>query len=220
MGETLKIKYNPYSKTLNFFRKNNETKKWNVLGDSTNLSRFSSGRYAIQNCAKDIIEVFDEEYAVGISMHQILYCGTKNDFNDFESIFNGLNKKSITLAFDDKNELIDSKKAYKEINEAYTKIKEEFNDYDTASPRFSKLTDSQKAIGYKIEKYLEIVKPEINICVIGNYSVGKSAFINALIGIDLLPSTDDPTTARVVKISNSDKISVQFKYKSKAIQIE
>ncbi|MBM6676130.1 dynamin family protein [Olsenella uli] len=45
----------------------------------------------------------------------------------------------------------------------------------------------------------------VPVCVVGNYSSGKSTFINALIGAELLPSGDKPLTARVYQIERSDQ---------------
>ena len=45
----------------------------------------------------------------------------------------------------------------------------------------------------KVSQALDDVIP---LCVFGNYSAGKSTFINALIGVELLPSGGDPVTAK------------------------
>ena len=56
------------------------------------------------------------------------------------------------------------------------------------------------AIGCLKSKFSEGVIP---ICVFGNYSAGKSTFINALIGREVLPSGGDPVTAKIYKIKTT-----------------
>ena len=62
----------------------------------------------------------------------------------------------------------------------------------------------------------------IPICVVGNYSAGKSSFINALIGAELLPSGDRPVTARIFQIERSDqqdRASIGFKYADESVSV-
>lgn len=49
----------------------------------------------------------------------------------------------------------------------------------------------------------------------GNYSAGKSTFINALIGREVLPSAERPTTAKIFKIEQEmegERASVKFDF--------
>ena len=55
----------------------------------------------------------------------------------------------------------------------------------------------------RIERFYDISKDVVPLCVIGNYSSGKSTFVNALVGQELLPSGDEPVTARVFQIRDS-----------------
>ena len=57
-----------------------------------------------------------------------------------------------------------------------------------------------KSIGDTIEEYKEVTRNEVPICIMGNYSVGKSAFINALLGDEILPSKVNASTAKNTKI--------------------
>lgn len=74
----------------------------------------------------------------------------------------------------------------------------------------------------KVSQALDDVIP---LCVFGNYSAGKSTFINALIGVELLPSGGDPVTAKIYEIRNSEfldqaKISFEFHGERTEISIE
>ena len=58
--------------------------------------------------------------------------------------------------------------------------------------------------------YKQLQESEFNIAVCGAASQGKSTFINALMGRELLPSNEHPTTSQLFKINNAEKESFFF----------
>ena len=82
--------------------------------------------------------------------------------------------------------------------------------------------DEEKMIR-EINKFKEASNRIIPICVMGTYSAGKSTFINALIGSEILPSSDQPMTAKIYKISKSThgrKAKIRFEYDGKPVCLE
>ena len=75
-----------------------------------------------------------------------------------------------------------------------------------------------------IQKFQDATKPQIPLLVLGNYSAGKSTFINSLVGYELLPASDHPTTAKVIQIEkcseNWIEISVNHLSHNICIRIE
>ena len=53
-----------------------------------------------------------------------------------------------------------------------------------------------------------INKTTFDIAVVGEFTSGKSTLINALLGIDLLPTLLEPTTARITYISYSENAQI------------
>lgn len=51
---------------------------------------------------------------------------------------------------------------------------------------------------------------DVNLCLVGTYSSGKSTFINALIGKRILPESINSETAKMFRIKNAKKPSVSF----------
>ncbi|MBR6256965.1 MAG: dynamin family protein [Lachnospiraceae bacterium] len=51
---------------------------------------------------------------------------------------------------------------------------------------------------------------EINLCLVGTYSAGKSTFINAIIGKRILPESINSETAKMFKIRNEARPRVSF----------
>jgi len=61
-----------------------------------------------------------------------------------------------------------------------------------------------------------INKNTFDIVIIGEFSSGKSTLINALLGIDLLPTLLEPTTARITYISYSENPQIVIKMKDRS----
>ena len=62
----------------------------------------------------------------------------------------------------------------------------------------------------------------IPICVLGNYSSGKSSFINSLIGYEILPNGNEPVTARVYQIernNRNDQAVLSFEIESEPVKL-
>lgn len=68
------------------------------------------------------------------------------------------------------------------------------------NPLIIELSENDATISEDLKKFYEVSSDTIPIVVLGNYSSGKSTFINALIGAEYLPSSIDPFTAKVYKI--------------------
>lgn len=86
----------------------------------------------------------------------------------------------------------------------------------------STLEDSEyikDEIAAEISKYRDTIDESIAICVTGLCRAGKSAFINSLIGYEILPSSSDPTTAKMFKITCSDTYSISFEVSGQAITV-
>lgn len=85
------------------------------------------------------------------------------------------------------------------------------------------LRTKDKAIVHRrLNKVSQALDDVIPLCVFGNYSAGKSTFINALIGVELLPSGGDPVTAKIYEIRNSeffDQAKISFEFHGERIEI-
>lgn len=69
----------------------------------------------------------------------------------------------------------------------------------------------------------ELLDNKFNVVVVGEFSRGKSMFINALMGKKILPSSTKPTTAILNRISYNQEVSFRIQYrdgKNKAISEE
>ena len=82
--------------------------------------------------------------------------------------------------------------------------------------------DDKSKVEDDLARYSEAASDMIPICVFGNVSSGKSSFINSLIGNEILPSGDEPITAKVYKIAKSEdqnRAFINLTYDDKPIQV-
>ena len=80
-------------------------------------------------------------------------------------------------------------------------------------PLVDNSVSQRKIVAEKIDRFTDVSSDIIPLCVLGNYSAGKSTFINALVGMEILPNGDEPVTARVFQIKRSkdrDRAMIQF----------
>jgi len=82
--------------------------------------------------------------------------------------------------------------------------------YTHVQPLVTTSVEDLDKVRREMEQFTDASKDVIPICVMGNYSAGKSTFINALIGSEILPSGDDPVTAKVFQIMQADSFDLSF----------
>lgn len=129
------------------------------------------------------------------------FIGREIDFKDFETIINSQNTDD-KYCINWKHEYIfDDKEISKSIEEIVNKMqeddfknmmKDEHLSLSLFEDKYDKLNDS----------YKELKNKEFNIVFVGEFSSGKSTFINSIIGRKILPSRGGTCTSRVFKIKH------------------
>ena len=208
------IRYNPFSNRIHFRQENNidgsDSVEWIELENDSSFLKYQNRRCIFENCAEDIVELINRFINTSDAL-VIEFIGTEEDFDALRiAIMRDSDPKSRNISCAHKERYPSSSDVLSKIRGAYEQIKTEFDDYidnDDLSE-----DDDRTVIGKAITKFQETVKAEIPVCVIGNYSVGKSALVNALIGLEILPSHSNSTTAKNVLIQNGDHYSMSFDY--------
>ena len=212
-----KITYNPYTNKIDFkvaeTTEDNNATKWSNLPSESSFMEFQNAKCVFENCVERILSLINKYINTTDSL-EIVFVGTTEDFNVLRNAVYACpdpKAKNITcLHFEIYPSASDSLTS---IKQSFTRIKTEFDDYIQSED------PSKKEIGEAVMKYMDTVKPEIPICVIGNYSVGKSALINAFVGREILPSKANPTTAINAIIRNDTHYKVVFKYMQEEYEI-
>ena len=159
--------------------------------------------------AYEIVKVIQETYR-GTPIC-IRFKGTNEEYSELCKVCEILNKENSEqppesqlplLTYEQANEYLanasDILSEVKKYFEKTTKIVDEKTSY----------SESKQIIEQQREKFDDVKKKEIPVCAVGNYSSGKSTFINALIGSEVLPSGDKPLTAKIYEIRCSDNSEV------------
>ncbi len=68
-----------------------------------------------------------------------------------------------------------------------------------------------------IERLLRDIDKPMKMAIIGQFSSGKSTFLNALLGKEILPSGITPVTAKVCEITYGEEIGLEIHYKNNTI---
>lgn len=200
----IKIKCNPYSQIIEYYRLDSEDDVWSPL--TSFESPFSKSEFtntSLQHKAFEIIHHMNKLYNPGNVGLDIFFEGTAEDRKDLTEIVNEYYSDCNIQIIPGDMYLLSATDVKKQIEDIFSYMNTMFSEYPN-----NEVTES-------INKFSETVRPTIPICVMGLYSAGKSAFINSLIGIELLPSASDPTTAKTYTISSGSKYEIKFTYTDK-----
>lgn len=209
----IKINANPYSKEIDYAYYSEE--KWHALTNNNNLRKFSGKEFSYY--VKEIVD----EIAKG-RYEEIEFEGTDDDYEELLNVVENYYKDKITCSR--------SECMYITADEAKIKIQKEFDNIKKYLDE-NYQGENNTIIKEQINAFRESTKLEIPICVMGTFSSGKSAFINALLGTEILPSAVTPTTAITHKIKTSlngvgsisfvfDSIPSKITVDEKGLQIE
>ncbi len=205
----LMIMYHPVKKEIHFLAK--------VKGEfievpykiCPNLIPYSpeSGEFLLQNQGNkfftDIFEQFSNEKI------SLVFKGTKVDYEDFCEKIAEYNKFAGEERFTISNFI-----ELPSVTEIFSRISD-FCD-ETLKLFDSELKDSEIQQSFQNRKQEFFKKRElmscsdINICLVGTYSSGKSTFINTLIGRRILPESINSETAKMFRIRNAKNPSIMF----------
>ncbi len=206
----IKICSDPYQKYIEYFWYNGEMKEWENMAEMDD-SPLNTDGFISATLSHKIFDIFSEIVTklynpqIGI---EVIFEGTEDDFTDALSVKNMyFSRYDIDLKFG-KRRMRTAKDVMPQIEKSYDNLNEFFKEYPD---------EETEAI---INRYHDAVKPEIAVCVMGLYSSGKSAFINSLIGREILPSASDPATAKIYKIRAAEECAISFRYCNENYRIE
>lgn len=158
----------------------------------------------------NVKRIIDEIYAMKSKQGQpvhVIFEGTDDEYADLQDL-------CMDAFYADKIKLMPQEHYLNSAKDILPRISGIFQDMQ---PLIEESVRSDEQVALNRDKFEEAVdKQVIPICVIGNYSSGKSTFINALVGKEILPSGDDPVTDCVYQITrsqNGESGCVEFDYK-------
>lgn len=219
--KSFQIIYNPYTNRIHFRQASSTSGegslKWSEIESDSSFLRFQKHRCIFENCAEEILDLINR-YINSSGELRIDFIGTVEDFAVLKyAVAKSEDPRANGIVCNHVEVYPSSGDALSSIKSAYDRIKAEFDDYIDNEELDE--DDERSIIGQSVIKFQETVSEEIPVCVIGNYSVGKSALVNALIGREILPSHANSTTAKNVQIRNSRSFRLCFRYESSNYEI-
>lgn len=212
---TVKIKSNPYERKIEFLSYKEQTGEWEEIqrgNPDSKLREDESDKCFLPFKIKEVVDIIIDEYFTGSDKVSLVFEGTKEEYEELkkicelpeisEKIF--LSKTKVILE-NAKLILGDTKEIFKMVQ-----------------PIIMKIVRDDEKVKMDLNKVADALDDVIPICVFGNYSAGKSTFINSLIGHEILPSGGDPVTAKIYKISMSasDELAkIRFKHWDNEIEL-
>ena len=211
MAMTLQITCNPYTKKITYKDKSGE--KWESLDFENPLLKYDGKEFSY--IATEVVKlIYEQDYS------HVIFEGSDDDYEELE--YAAKTVRELEKKLESKNQLIceRSKKHFKKASEALKSIETEFDGLlEILNKKYS---GQNEVIRKEIGKFNETVSDEIPIVIMGTYSSGKSAFINALIGLEVLPSATTTTTAKTHRIRKSSSIKngkIVFKYDGDEVEL-
>lgn len=198
----IKINSNPYKQEIKYETYKKNTAEWVDVGlysPNGKLREETARKCFLPFNIKEILEVIiDEYYLETKGAVEIIFEGTKEEYNELVKVAQEKDFEGKIIVTRSKQVLDNAKFILSDIKEVFTDIK----------PVIEEVTKGETQIIKNLAKVSDALDDIVPICVFGNCSAGKSTFINALIGREILPSGDDPVTAKAFKIQNSMQTDV------------
>lgn len=192
----IKIVSNPYDREIKYYSFNGFLNDWEDIKNNNPNSKLredETGKTFLPFKIKEIIDIIIDEYFNGSEKIDIVFEGTLDEYAEVESVCNEVEiRDKVNLS---KTAVI--------LENARLIFKDTKDIFETVHPIIKKIVKDDKRIVADLNKVSDALNDIIPICVFGNYSAGKSTFINALVGHEVLPSGGDPVTAKIFKIKRS-----------------
>lgn len=208
----IRMEYDPYQQEISY--QFYGSLGWQQLSDGNPLAVDKFQKTSLQSSVDEILKKIIQNYATNAehSVH-ITFCGTEEDFEDLTDaikrnpdVKNGSAKVEVEKDADSYFEAASA--AAGKIDEVFKALEDEF---------CQSQDDEVKAT---LDQYDDATSNAIPICVMGLYSSGKSMFINALIGEEILPSASDPLTAQIFKVIPGADYQVTFSCRNTKLHFE
>ena len=212
----VKIISNPYDQEITYLSFDEAAGAWKTSdedNESGYLRAVENKKSFLPFRIKEIIDIIISEYGSAGEKVEIIFQGTNEEYREVEKV-------CADEEYAGKVELVRSELF---LENARSILKDTKDLFRTVQPIIEKIVRDDNGVRGDLAKVSDALDDIVPICVFGNYSAGKSTFINALIGSELLPSGDDPVTAKVYEIkrsSHKDYARIQFLYHGNPIDLE
>lgn len=210
-----KIISNPYKKEIRYQQWSADNSAWvNVDLSDHQDAKLLSKEYTTSFFpfkAKQIVTQIVQDYQIDGEELELFFEGSADEYSELEAV-------CTSGKYDVPIRLVYSKVYIENARDILPEVKSLFQEM---SPLIVQSVDQAK-IERDLTRFTDASSDVVPVCVLGNYSTGKSTFINALIGSEILPNGSNPVTAKVYKIARSkfkDRASIKLNYRDQKITL-
>lgn len=211
----IKIVSNPYHRSVTFLSQNGDS--WALLGQDNNPNseligkRIAGGFFPFK--ARQVVDIILKEYEGGSETTAIEFEGPDDEWLELSNV-------CAAPELEGKVSLERGARFLANARDILDYVRDEFDGiYSIVAGQL----DNRPNAKILVKKFRDASSDQVPVCVVGNYSSGKSTFINALLGVELLPSGDKPLTSRVFRIEQSgqiDRASIKIDYLGGMLDIQ
>lgn len=212
----IRIVSNPYDRSLSFFINNGKNDSWETIEqDSINskLRENDTEKIFLPFKANDIVDTIVSEYYAGTEKVELEFEGTPDEYKVLEEV----------CSFEGVNDKIELRCSSRTLENARHILDDTKSVFERVRPIIEKIVREDPTVSNDLSKVSDALDDIIPICIFGNYSAGKSTFINSLIGYEILPSGGDPVTAKIYEIRRSrqdDRAKITFTYLGEDFELQ
>jgi GTPase SAR1 family protein len=198
----IKIVSNPYKNKIAYKKWDEQENNWapiNIHSDANSellCAEFTDSFFPFK--IKKIVDIIIRDYKLSSSKLEIMFEGTEDEFDELKAVCSSDYYQEKVVISRSSVQLKNARDILPEVKSIFKLMK----------PIITETARDTDKILKERKKFDDVSKEVIPLCVIGNYSSGKSTFINALIGYEILPSGDESLTAKIHEIKPSSSQNV------------
>ena len=193
MSYEIRIEHNPFTIETKFFTRSSQQGEWQRPAKDSSLMKYSKKR--LQLWIENFFEEVDREEFNEYGNFNIIFKGVEADYLDVKSAAEKAREKNINVNL--------QWEKVTEVSERLEQIKDLMLEAQQHSIFQEKISQS-KEIQANFEAALN---RNFDVYVAATMSAGKSTFINAMLGCELLPNANEATTATIAQITDNDAMT-------------
>lgn len=212
----LKIASNPYKKEIRYWQWDDADSTWLPIDLGTHKSskllnkEFTLGFFPFK--AREIVSQIIEDYQIDEEPIELYFEGSSDEFDELMSVCKVCGYEGVVNPLKEDKYLENARDILPKVKALFQKM----------SPLIEQSIDHEK-IEKDLSRFRDASSDVVPVCVLGNYSSGKSTFINALIGSEILPNGTNPVTAKIYEITRSrdlDRATISLNYLGQEITLK
>lgn len=192
MSYELRIEHNPFTIETQFFIRSSQAEEWQKPASNSSLMKYANKR--LQLWIENFFEEVDREEFNEYGSFDVVFKGVEADYSDVKIAAEKAKAKDIEV-----NVIWEQVTEVGERLEQIKGLMQEAKEH----PIFQEKINQSQEIQANFEAAFN---RDFDVYVAATMSAGKSTFINAMLGCELLPNANEATTATIAQITDNDSM--------------